>query len=67
MATIPTHIHPLLAVSFNVATDFTVFATIAEAAPHFVYPIRHNPLNRKNSFLLSAFLQRTKLLLARMD
>jgi hypothetical protein len=24
-----------------------------EAAPHFVYPIRHNPLNRKNSFLLS--------------
>ncbi|MDU7836800.1 MAG: hypothetical protein E7J63_00605 [Pantoea sp.] len=32
-----------------------------EAAPHFVYQIRHNPLNRKNSFLLSAFLPRTKL------
>jgi antitoxin ChpS len=27
-----------------------------EAASYFVYPIRHNPLNRKNSFLLSAFL-----------
>lgn len=27
-----------------------------EAASHFVYPIRHNPLNRKNSFLLLAFL-----------
>jgi len=26
-----------------------------EAAPYFVYPIRHNPLNCKNSFLLSAF------------
>jgi hypothetical protein len=26
-----------------------------EAAPHFVYPIRDNPLNHKNSFLLSAF------------
>ena len=31
-----------------------------EAAPHFVYLIRHNPLNRKNSFLLSVFLPRTK-------
>lgn len=25
-----------------------------EAAPHFVYPIRDNPLSHKNSFLLSA-------------
>jgi len=27
-----------------------------EAASHFVYPIHHNPLNRNDSFLLSAFL-----------
>jgi hypothetical protein len=26
-----------------------------EAAPHFVYPIRDNPLSHQNSFLLSAF------------
>ncbi|MDU5154448.1 hypothetical protein [uncultured Citrobacter sp.] len=32
-----------------------------ESAPHFVYLICHNPLNRNNSFLLSAFLPRTKL------
>lgn len=34
---------------------------IAEAAPHFTYQICHNPLNRKNSFLLLTFLPRTKL------
>ncbi|EWG75807.1 hypothetical protein P348_00505 [Enterobacter sp. DC3] len=32
------------------------YSSDPEAASHFVYPIRHNPLNRKNSFLLSALL-----------
>ncbi|MGG1925158.1 hypothetical protein [Enterobacter soli] len=39
-------------------TSQSALSRLAEAAPHFVYPIRHNPLNRKNSFLLSAFLPR---------
>ncbi|MGP8939244.1 hypothetical protein [Enterobacter soli] len=42
-------------------TSQSALSRLAEAAPHFFYLIRHNSLNRKNSFLLSTFLPRTKL------
>ncbi|HDR2474501.1 TPA: hypothetical protein QCI26_004244 [Enterobacter soli] len=42
-------------------TSQSALSRLAEASPHFVYRNCHNPLNRKNSFLLSTFLPRTKL------
>jgi hypothetical protein len=43
------------AVSRNAGLMLLRHSSNPEAASHFVYPIRHNSLNRKTSFLLSAF------------
>lgn len=52
--------------TFELPLMFLRLGPNMEAAPHFVYLIRHNPLNRNNSFLLSVFLPRTKLRLYEM-
>ncbi|HCT3169198.1 TPA: helix-turn-helix domain-containing protein [Enterobacter asburiae] len=49
-------VEPEKSVLHAIADMFLWRSPDAEPGPHFAYPIRHNPLNRKNSFLLSTLL-----------
>jgi hypothetical protein len=44
---------PCVTVFPTVKRQYSGRSSDPEAASHFVYPIRHNPLNRKKSFLIS--------------